>query len=102
MTAEAAIRVVLLAGLLAAAGMGWLQWRVLKRLAGRPNDWVAASVIGASVSTPLTTGLLLNTLVRVGLPASAVMPVGLGLLAGLLVAGAACVGVVAWLATRRF
>jgi hypothetical protein len=101
MLAETTSRVIVLVGLLAAGGMGWLQWRVLKRLARRPSDWAAASVIGAAVSTPLTTGLLLHTLVQLGLPPGAALPVGLGLILGLLLMGAAWVGVVAWLTARR-
>jgi hypothetical protein len=101
MTTETAGGAIVLAGLLAAGAMGWLQWRVLKRLAGRPSDWAAASVVAAAVSAPLMTGMLLNTLAQAGLPPGAALPVGLGLLVGLVLLGAAWVGVVAWLTAGR-
>jgi hypothetical protein len=92
---------IVLLGLAAGGGLGWLQWRILRRLAGRPNDWVAASVVGAAVSTPLTAGLLLDTLVQVGLPPAATLPVGLGLLLALVVTGTVWVGLVAWVTAKR-
>jgi hypothetical protein len=88
-------------GLVASAGLCWLQWRILKRLVGRPNEWVAANVIGAAVGTPLTVRLLLNELTQAGLPSAAVLPLGLGLLLALLLGGALWVAAVAWATKPR-
>ena len=95
MAAPMATTGLLVLGLAASGGLGWLQWLILKRLV-RPNSWMAASVIGAAVSTPLSTTMLLEMLVRAGLPAAATLPVGLGLLAGQLVLGTVMVAVVTW------
>jgi hypothetical protein len=96
MPAPMATASVLMVGLAASGGLGWLQWLILKRLVRQPNSWMATSVIGAAVSTPLSTTMLLETLVRAGLPAAATLPVGLGLLAGQLALGTLMVAVVAW------
>jgi hypothetical protein len=92
---------MVLMGLAAAGGLGWLQWLMLKRVLGRPNRWVTTSVVGAAVSTPLSTGLVLDTLARAGLPPDAALPVGLGLLGAQLVLGTLGVAGVAWTLGRR-
>jgi hypothetical protein len=92
---------VVVVGLAAAGGLGWLQWRILKRLVGKPSDWAAASVIAAAVATPLTTAVLLDTLRQAGMSDAATLPVGLGLLAALVIGGAVWVGVVAWATAKR-
>ena len=96
MTTQMAATCVMVFGVVAGGGLGWLQWQILKRLLGRPNSWMAGSVIGAAVSTPLTAGLLLEALVRAGLPAAAMLPVGLALVAGQLALGTVMVVAVAW------
>ncbi len=96
MTTQMATLEVVLLGLWAGCSLGWLQWRLLKRLLGRPNEWVAAGVVGAAVSTPLSTAMLLDALLQAGLPTAAILPVGLGLLVAQMVLGAGLVGVVAW------
>lgn len=87
---------IVLLGVGAAGGLGWLQWLILKRLVGRPNQWVATSVVGAAVSTPLGTGMVLDSLLKSGLPPAAAVPVGLGLLLAQVVLGAVLVAAVAW------
>jgi hypothetical protein len=84
-----------------AAGLGGLQWLALKRLVGRPNQWVTASVVGAAVNAPLSTGMLLDTLARAGLPAQAMLPVGLALLGMQLVLGTLGVSAVVGLMGKR-
>jgi hypothetical protein len=84
-----------------AAGLGALQWMAVRRLVGRPNRWVAASVVGAAVNAPLSTGLLLDTLVRAGLPTQSMLPVGLGLLGMQLLLGTAGVSAVLLLFRER-
>lgn len=101
MTPQAVTTGIVLVGLAAAGGLGWLQWLILKRVLGRPNQWVTTSVVGAAVSTPLTTGLLLDTLARAGLPPHATLPVGLGLLGAQLVLGTLGVAGVAWTLGRQ-
>jgi hypothetical protein len=90
----------MLVGAAAAGGLGWLQWLILKRVVGRPSDWVTTSVVGAAVSTPLGTGLAVDTLARAGLPATATWPVGLALLGVQLILGMALVAVVVWQAGK--
>ena len=39
---------VALVAVTAAGGLAWLQWLVLKRVVGRPNEWVTTSVVGST------------------------------------------------------
>ena len=93
--------IVALVGLAAAGGLAWLQWRVVRRLVGRPNEWVATSVLGAAVNAPLSASLLLDVLLRAGLPAQAALPAGLLLLGAQLALGTVGVAAVAWVLGRR-
>jgi hypothetical protein len=92
---------VMVIGVAASGTLGWLQWQIVKRLLRRPNEWVGVSVISAAVSVPLVTDMLLETLVRAGLPAGAILPVGAGLLAAQLVLSTLLVGLVAWAMAKR-
>lgn len=92
--------VALVAGL-AAGGLAWLQWLVLKRVVGRPNEWVATSVVGAAINAPLSTSLLLDLLLRAGLPAASAVPAGLALLAIQLLLGSLGVMLVVWTLGKR-
>jgi hypothetical protein len=87
---------VALVAVTAAGGLAWLQWLVLKRVVGRPNEWVTTSVVGAAVNAPLSTGLLLDLLLRAGLPAASAVPAGLALLGLQLLLGSVGVGMVVW------
>ncbi len=101
MTTQMATLEVVLLGLWAGCSLGWLQWRLLKRLLGRPNEWVAAGVVGAAVSTPLSTAMLLDALLQAGLPTAAILPAGVGLLIVQVVLGAGLVAAVAWAMGKR-
>ena len=92
---------IVLLGLVLGGGLAWLQWWLLKRLVRRPTDWAAASVIGAGVSMPLTTGVALDSLARAGLPPVAVATVGVWLLLAQAVLGAGWVALVAWWAGKK-
>ncbi len=87
---------IVLLGLAVSVGLGWLQWRLWRRVFQRLNEWVAVSIVAAAVSTPLTVGLVTDALVQAGLPAAAVFPLGVGLLLSLVVADVVWVGVLAW------